>query len=67
MKPKKCERCGWWSESHWSCFHPESWTQGEFFKVPGNPLVLNPDGKCKRFDKHGPVRKRGWIKRLLGV
>ena len=46
----RCQNCAFYSPRHGACFHPDSWTQGELFKVPGDPLLLNPDGVCRNFE-----------------
>ena len=56
-----CRNCRFYSISHHACFHPEAWTQGTFFKRPGDPDVLNPFGHCW-FDEE-PVHPVGfWAK-----
>jgi hypothetical protein len=31
------------------CFELTTWSQGEVGQIPGDPMLINRDGKCKLF------------------
>jgi hypothetical protein len=33
------------------CFELSTWSQGEVGQIPGDPLLINRDGKCKLFER----------------
>jgi hypothetical protein len=63
-KPRTCPDCDYYSVGHHSCFHPATWSPGEFFKVPGDPLVWNPGGHCKMWEPIETVQPIGKFQML---
>lgn len=54
-RKKSCSCCSFYSFTHDRCFEPTTWTHGEFFRIPGDPVLLNPHGKCRLFESVHPV------------
>ena len=67
----KCSQCDYYSITHDACFHPSTWSRGNVFMVPGDPAVLNYDGRCRLYESVHPgglsnvsFRLRNFFKRL---
>ena len=37
------------------CFELTTWSQGEIGQVPGDPQMINRDGKCRLYESVHPV------------
>jgi hypothetical protein len=47
---RRCQDCSYYSASHSACFEPSTWSHGEYFRVPGDPQMINRDGKCRLYE-----------------
>jgi len=64
---RRCEDCEFYSATHGMCFELTTWSQGEVGQIPGDPQMINRDGKCRLFESVHPRLWRCSAKRTGGL